>query len=405
MAILPQNFGCLATRLLPIILKICLFVNFISGCSIVSVRRSGRLSNRHRPKVDNEKYETIDLTIDADNEDEQAETDVVGKVYYESEGSYEFRLIVCISWLWHNPLNSLWPIPLKPLKQLYDFMNRLWPKTLNSLWHKPLKPLYAFMNRFWLKQLKPLYGYFKVDEDAADKDGQSTDDDFVSQEKTKIPKVIVKLRRLWGFCNATHGDIPGWQGDRCGLRRECKEQKLQLVVLRKKYATKILLSEINQKKADFEVEAEAYRMLPLEERQRLCRDHTAISDFSYGHMLLSVDAINSVSSMTRTLSNEVADGQWKLVTIAVAGTNSKTGDLLMSHFSNGWIDDFCEMIEAPVDPTKELYMLVYQHKYEAFTYALQRRDVRIVSWLCSQMENKGNLGLTTSNTPAVTRSL
>ncbi|PWA53982.1 Magnesium transporter MRS2/LPE10 [Artemisia annua] len=88
----------------------------------------------------------------------------------------------------------------------------------------------------------------EVDEDAADKDGQSTDDDFVSQEKTKIPKVI---------------------GDRCGLRREYKEQKLQLVVLRKKYAAKILLSEINQKKADFEVEAEAYRMLPLEERQRL----------------------------------------------------------------------------------------------------------------------------------------
>ncbi|GJW92525.1 hypothetical protein Tco_0170078, partial [Tanacetum coccineum] len=30
-------------------------------------------------------------------------------------------------------------------------------------------------------------------------------------------------------------------------------------------------------------------------------------------------------------------------------------------------------IEAPVDPTKELPMLVYEHKYEeAFTYALQR---------------------------------
>ncbi|KAJ0932998.1 hypothetical protein HanPSC8_Chr04g0180031 [Helianthus annuus] len=38
-----------------------------------------------------------------------------------------------------------------------------------------------------------------------------------------------------------------------------------------------------------------------------------------------------------------------------------------------------------LDPTKELSRLVYEHKYEeAFTAALQRSDVRIVSWLCSQ---------------------
>ncbi|PWA70636.1 WD40 repeat-containing protein [Artemisia annua] len=49
-------------------------------------------------------------------------------------------------------------------------------------------------------------------------------------------------------------------------------------------------------------------------------------------------------------------------------------------------------IEAPVDPTKELSRLVYEHKYEeAFTYALQRSDVWIVSWLCSQVDLQGIL--------------
>lgn len=43
-------------------------------------------------------------------------------------------------------------------------------------------------------------------------------------------------------------------------------------------------------------------------------------------------------------------------------------------------------MEAPLDPTKELSRLVYEHKYEeAFTAALQRSDVWIVSWLCSQV--------------------
>ena len=61
----------------------------------------------------------------------------------------------------------------------------------------------------------------------------------------------------------------GEYDDRCGLRREGPPQKIQLDELRKKYAAKILLSDINQKKPDFEVEAEAFKMLPLEEKQRL----------------------------------------------------------------------------------------------------------------------------------------
>ncbi|GJX96969.1 peptidase C48, SUMO/sentrin/Ubl1 [Tanacetum coccineum] len=61
----------------------------------------------------------------------------------------------------------------------------------------------------------------------------------------------------------------GEYDDLCALRRECKAHKLQLDELRIKYAAKILLSDINFKKSEFEVEAEAYRRLPLEERQRL----------------------------------------------------------------------------------------------------------------------------------------
>jgi hypothetical protein len=38
---------------------------------LVSLRRSGRLSNVRRPNKDNEEYELIDLTIDGDCEDEQ----------------------------------------------------------------------------------------------------------------------------------------------------------------------------------------------------------------------------------------------------------------------------------------------------------------------------------------------
>nr|GEZ34074.1 peptidase C48, SUMO/sentrin/Ubl1 [Tanacetum cinerariifolium] len=56
--------------------------------------------------------------------------------------------------------------------------------------------------------------------------------------------------------------------DLCELRRECKAQKLQLDEPRLKYVVKILLVEFNQKKSYFEVEVEAYRQLPLEERQR-----------------------------------------------------------------------------------------------------------------------------------------
>lgn len=45
-----------------------------------------------------------------------------------------------------------------------------------------------------------------------------------------------------------------------------------------------------------------------------------------------------------------------------------------------------QQIEAPMDPKTELSRLISEHKYEeAFTVALQRSDVSIVSWLCMQV--------------------
>ena len=42
--------------------------------------------------------------------------------------------------------------------------------------------------------------------------------------------------------------------------------------------------------------------------------------------------------------------------------------------------------EAHVDPAKELARMIAEQKYdEAFTAALHRSDVSIVSWLCSQV--------------------
>ncbi|KAM3286938.1 enhancer of mRNA-decapping protein 4 isoform X1 [Capsicum chacoense] len=97
------------------------------------------------------------------------------------------------------------------------------------------------------------------------------------------------------------------------------------------------------------------------------------------------DAINSASSMTQTLSGELADGQKKLLTLAVSGANSKSLNPLVSHMSNGPL--LHEKLEAPADPTKELSRLLAERKYEeAFTAALQRSDVSIVSWLCLQVD-------------------
>lgn len=53
-----------------------------------------------------------------------------------------------------------------------------------------------------------------------------------------------------------------------------------------------------------------------------------------------------------------------------------------------------------MDPTKELSRLIAEQKYEeAFTLALHRSDVSIVSWLCSQVCSVINCRQINSNMP------
>lgn len=116
----------------------------------------------------------------------------------------------------------------------------------------------------------------------------------------------------------------------------------------------------------------------------------ALQQFDSTHSPLALalrDAINSASSVTQTLSGELAEGHRKLLALAVAGANSKAANPLVSQLSNGPLGGLHEKLEAPLDPTKELSRLIAERKYEeAFTAALQRSDVSIVSWLCSQVE-------------------
>ncbi|KAK4341952.1 hypothetical protein RND71_037768 [Anisodus tanguticus] len=90
------------------------------------------------------------------------------------------------------------------------------------------------------------------------------------------------------------------------------------------------------------------------------------------------------------LALRLADSQRKLLALAVSGANSQSANPLVSHMNNGSL--LREKIETPPDPTKELSRLLGEHKYEeAFTAALQRSDVSIVSWLCSQVDLPGLL--------------
>ncbi|XP_051133528.1 enhancer of mRNA-decapping protein 4-like isoform X2 [Andrographis paniculata] len=122
-------------------------------------------------------------------------------------------------------------------------------------------------------------------------------------------------------------------------------------------------------------------------------DHTSAAQQHFGasHAPLAValqDAINSASSVTQTLSSEILDGQRKLLALAATGTNSTNP--LVNQLST---DPLAILLEkASVDPKKELSQLITEHKYEeAFTIALQRSDVAIVSWLCSQVDIPGIL--------------
>ncbi|KAL7143033.1 hypothetical protein ABFS83_08G164100 [Erythranthe nasuta] len=128
-------------------------------------------------------------------------------------------------------------------------------------------------------------------------------------------------------------------------------------------------------------------------------EHTTASQqqFEASHSPLAIalrDAVNSASSMTQTLNSEILDGQRKLVALAVAGANSKATNPLVSQLTNGPLGSLHDKVEVPLDPTKELSRLTAERKYEeAFTTALQRSDVNIVSWLCTQVDLPGILSM------------
>ncbi|MBA0739725.1 hypothetical protein Gogos_012963 [Gossypium gossypioides] len=128
-------------------------------------------------------------------------------------------------------------------------------------------------------------------------------------------------------------------------------------------------------------------------------EHTATAQqqFENSHSSLAAalqEAFKSATSITQTLSGELANAQQNLLAIAAAGGNSNAGNPLVSQLSNGPLTHLHEMPEAHLDPTKELARMIAEKKYEeAFTSALHRSDVSIVSWLCSQVNLQGILSM------------
>ncbi|MCE3050135.1 hypothetical protein HAX54_046521 [Datura stramonium] len=75
--------------------------------------------------------------------------------------------------------------------------------------------------------------------------------------------------------------------------------------------------------------------LPLSLALRVWTLSNGDSNITISSLRQLQDAINSASSVTRTLSGELADGQRKLLALAVSGSNSKTANPLVSHVSSG----------------------------------------------------------------------
>ncbi|XP_062233021.1 enhancer of mRNA-decapping protein 4-like isoform X2 [Phragmites australis] len=97
------------------------------------------------------------------------------------------------------------------------------------------------------------------------------------------------------------------------------------------------------------------------------------------------ETITSVSSVTQGLTSELLDGQRKLLSLVASGSPILHNAGVLQP-SNGPVTDLPE-VDAPLDPLKELGRLITERKFdEAFTMALQRSDVSIVSWLCSQVD-------------------
>ncbi|CAH8301668.1 unnamed protein product [Eruca vesicaria subsp. sativa] len=131
--------------------------------------------------------------------------------------------------------------------------------------------------------------------------------------------------------------------------------------------------------------------------QKGIAEHTnaAQQRFDVGHSQLAhtlKETITSASSVAQALSRELAESQRNRLALAAAGANSSGSNTLVSQRSSGPLGALLEKVEA--DPTTELSRLISERKYEeSFTSALQRSDVSIVSWLCSQVDLRGLLAM------------
>ncbi|PKA50505.1 Enhancer of mRNA-decapping protein 4 [Apostasia shenzhenica] len=133
--------------------------------------------------------------------------------------------------------------------------------------------------------------------------------------------------------------------------------------------------------------------------QKGLTEHTAAAQqqFDSAHSPLALtlrDSINSASSISQNFTTELADGQRKL--LALFAGNPKALNPILLQQNSGPVGGVPEMalsvqqVEAPLDPMKELSWLISERKFnEAFTAALQRSDVSLVSWLCSQVDLHG----------------
>lgn len=127
--------------------------------------------------------------------------------------------------------------------------------------------------------------------------------------------------------------------------------------------------------------------------QKGMAEHTsaAYKHFESAHTPLALilrEAINSVSSITQNVTTELAEGQQKILSVLNSRNQGAVSSGAMHH--NNETPTGAPVVEAPADPRKEIIRLISDRKFEeAFTLALQRSDVTIVSWLCSQVDLQG----------------
>ncbi|KAG2273144.1 hypothetical protein Bca4012_085949 [Brassica carinata] len=113
--------------------------------------------------------------------------------------------------------------------------------------------------------------------------------------------------------------------------------------------------------------------------QKGMAEHT--NAFEAGHSQLA-HTLKETKQVAQALSRELAESQRNRLGVATGGSKP-----LVTQVSNGPVATLLEKVEAPMDPTAELSRLISEDKYEeSFTSALQRIDVSMVSWLCSQVD-------------------